>query len=302
MGLRRVAAMTLGLAALLILAADRKTSMAPAAQPASALAAAPTPANAGIDSAPASGPTALPAIEFKPATLMLVALALPDAPSSPARPAHANPYGLDVSPAPPGALWTKWRKVRADIDGGIPAVDACRRDFRRCSPSTRRFTALIRRAARLDGRDRAALVNRGINAAIAYTSDKEQWRKDDVWSAPIAADRTGSFQTGKGDCEDYAIAKYAALRGAGVAAADLQILVVKDTAAGTDHAALAARIDDRWLILDNRWSRLLEENEAAFFTPLFALNEAGVQRFDGGLIAARQTPSPAPVRLAANVR
>ncbi len=95
--------MTLGLVALLILAADRKTSMAPTAQPAEAvaLAPAPAPANAGIDPAPASGPADLPAIEFKPATLMLVALALPDAPSPPARPAHANPYGLDVSPAPP---------------------------------------------------------------------------------------------------------------------------------------------------------------------------------------------------------
>lgn len=301
MGLRRVAAMALGLVALVVLAADRMTSLAATAQPAEAVAQAP----ANIDIAPATGPTALRAIEFKPASFGLVSLAFPEAPPSPARPAHANPYGLAASPAPAGALWTKWLKVRADLDGVTPALDRCRKDFRRCSAATRRFAAIIRRAAQTEGRDRAAIVNRGINAAIAYTSDKEQWRKDDVWSAPVAADRTGAFQTGKGDCEDYAIAKYVALLKAGVAAMDLQILVVKDTAAGTDHAALAARVDGRWLLLDNRWSRLLEESEAAFFTPLFALNESGVRRFDSGteqVTARKPRPSPSPVRLAANER
>jgi predicted transglutaminase-like cysteine proteinase len=166
----------------------------------------------------------------------------------------------------------------------------------------RRFVAIVRQAARSEGLARAGIVNRGVNAAIAYTSDKEQWRKGDVWSAPFSADKTGAFQTGKGDCEDYAIAKYVALREAGVAAADLQILVVKDTAARTDHAALAARIDGRWRLLDNRWFRLLEESEAAFFTPLFALDETGVQRFGSSTeqVAYLKTPSPSPIRLAAN--
>jgi predicted transglutaminase-like cysteine proteinase len=304
MGLRRVAAMTLGLVVLFVLAADRKTSLASTAQPAEA--AAQASADIRTDIAPATGPTGLPAIEFKPASFMLVSLARPEAPPSPvlpspAPPAHGNPYGLATSLAPPGALWTKWLNVRADIDGVAPVVDRCRKDFRRCSPATRRFVGIVRQAARSDGAARAGIVNRGINAAIAYTSDKEQWRKDDVWSAPLTAAGTGALQTGKGDCEDYAIAKYVALREAGVATADLQILVVKDTAAKIDHAALAARIDGRWLLLDNRWSRLLEESETAFFTPLFAVSEAGVQRFgsDNEQIATRQPPSPGPIRLAA---
>lgn len=311
MGLRRVVAMTLGLVALFVLAADRKTSLASTARPAETVTRAPADFDIGIgtgvdiDMAPATGLAALPAVEFKPPSLMLVSLAWPEAPPSPPPPADANPYGLEASLAPPGALWTKWLKARADIDSLAPEVDRCRKDFRRCSAATRRFVAIIRQAARSEGVARAGIVNRGVNAAIAYTSDRQQWRKDDVWSAPIAADRTGAFQTGKGDCEDYAIAKYVALRKAGVAATDLQVLVVKDTAAGTDHAALAARIDGRWLLLDNRWSRLLEESEAAFFTPLFALNEAGVQRFGSGneqVTERTPRPSPAAVRLAANAK
>lgn len=304
MGLRRVTAMTLGLVVLVVLAADQKTSPAFAAQPAEAMAQA--PAAILTDVVPAIGPS--PEIEFKPAAFGLVSLAWPAvpsslAPTSPGRPVHRNPYALEASLAPPGALWTKWLKVRADIDGVAPVIERCRKNFRRCSSATRRFVAIIRHAARAEGLARAGIVNRGVNAAIAYSSDQEQWQKDDVWSAPIAADKTGTFQTGKGDCEDYAIAKYIALLEAGVAAADLQILVVRDTVARIDHAALAARIDGRWLLLDNRWSRLLEESEATFFTPLFALNEAGVQRFGTGndQIATREPrPSPSPIRVAAN--
>jgi hypothetical protein len=39
---------------------------------------------------------------------------------------------------------------------------------------------------------------------------------------------------------------------------------------------LAARLDDRWLILDSRWSELREDSDDLNFTPLFAINHAGV--------------------------
>ena len=42
---------------------------------------------------------------------------------------------------------------------------------------------------------------------------------------------------------------------------------------------LAARLDDRWLILDNRQSLLIEDSNASSFTPLFAINHDGVHLF-----------------------
>ena len=42
------------------------------------------------------------------------------------------------------------------------------------------------------------------------SSDFTQHGEADRWSAPLA-----TFATAKGDCEDYAIAKYVALREAG---------------------------------------------------------------------------------------
>ena len=57
---------------------------------------------------------------------------------------------------------------------------------------------------------------------------------------------------GAGDCEDYAILKFLALRHAGVASADLKLLIVHDRPTRSDHAVVAVRLDERWLVLDNR--------------------------------------------------
>ena len=44
-------------------------------------------------------------------------------------------------------------------------------------------------------------------------------------------------------------------------------------------AVLAARLDGRWLILDSRRSDLVDDSEATSFTPLFTINDRGVQLF-----------------------
>ena len=59
----------------------------------------------------------------------------------------------------------------------------------------------------------------------------------------------------------------------------LRLVLVRDRAVRQDHAVLAARLDDRWLILDNRRSQLIEDTDASNFTPLFAINHDGVHLF-----------------------
>jgi predicted transglutaminase-like cysteine proteinase len=56
---------------------------------------------------------------------------------------------------------------------------------------------------------------------------------------------------GAGDCEDYAIAKFAALQEAGVSADDLRIVILRDDIRNEDHAVVAVRLDGKWLMLDN---------------------------------------------------
>ena len=117
-------------------------------------------------------------------------------------------------------------------------------------------------------------ANRGINMAIRYVNDFVQHGEVDRWSTPLA-----TFAAARGDCEDYAIAKYVALREAGFPENDLRLVLVRDRAVRQDHAVVAARHDDGWLILDNRRTELMADSEASGYMPLFAINHRGVQLF-----------------------
>ena len=185
-----------------------------------------------------------------------------------------EPFGLFTFVAPDGVLWGKWRKLETEMRAEEPDLARCLADANRCSPAAARFGAIINDARNRSGRDKIQLVNERVNAAIRFMGDQAQWSVADVWTAPLA-----TFATQRGDCEDYAIAKYVALRQSGVSADDLQLLLVRDNAARADHAVVAARHEGRWLILDNRVPQLLLTADLPHFLPLFVLNDRGVSLF-----------------------
>src|SRR5438045_7754024 len=111
--------------------------------------------------------------------------------------------------------------------------------------------------------------------------DEALYGETDFWASPLA-----TFSRGAGDCEDYAIAKFAALRLAGMAADDLRILILRD-AAGGDHAVAAARLDGRWLTLDNRRMAMVEDADVRNYRPTFVIDQHSVIRYaDAPLLAA----------------
>ena len=189
-------------------------------------------------------------------------------------PVSDEPFGLFTFRAPEGALWTKWRALSARLSVERDTLARCRADGAACPRSASRFLAIVNGAATHDGRARTAMVNRTVNATVRYTGDFAQHGVADYWSAPIE-----TFASGQGDCEDYAIAKFVALREAGTSVADLRLLLVRDLVSRQDHAVLAVRHDDRWLILDNRWDGISETTALARFMPLFALDDGGVKLF-----------------------
>ena len=191
-----------------------------------------------------------------------------------AKPVGKEPFGLFTFRAPEGMLWRKWRNIEADMAREQLTLNRCRTDAEACPPHAAQFLRVIGAVNTKSGRARLEEANRAVNMAIRYVSDYSQHGEADRWSAPLA-----SFATAKGDCVDYAIAKYVALREAGVARENLQLVLVRDRAVRQDHAVLAARLDDRWLILDNRQSLLIEDSNASSFTPLFAINHDGVHLF-----------------------
>ncbi|CCD94523.1 conserved exported hypothetical protein [Bradyrhizobium sp. ORS 375] len=186
-----------------------------------------------------------------------------------------EPFGLMTFRAPEGPLWVKWRAIQSAVAREQVSIAQCNRDDARCSIAERSFVGLMRAAAAAGtAHDRAETVNRGVNRAVRYVSDDQQHGQADVWSAPLQ-----TLRSGLGDCEDYAIAKYALLRAAGTAEADLRLVLVRDLAVRQDHAVLALRIAGQWLVLDNRRAGLLEGRDLQSLMPLFALDQRGVSLF-----------------------
>ncbi len=226
---------------------------------------------AKLDRLRGAGPNAIRLASIQPSGIETDARSLPKA-AAPAR--GEEPFGLFTFRAPEGTLWRKWRGVEADMAKEQTILDRCRSSAEDCPSYAAQFLRLINAVTSRAGRARLEEANRAVNMAIRYVSDLSQHGEVDRWSAPLA-----TFATAKGDCEDYAIAKYVALREAGFPRDQLRLLLVRDRAVRQDPAVLAARIDDRWLILDNRNSGLIEDSDATSFTPLFAIDHDGVHLF-----------------------
>src|ERR1700728_4488571 len=83
----------------------------------------------------------------------------------------------------------------------------------------------------------------------------------------------------RGDCEDYAILKYAALLEAGIPKDDVKIVILRNFFPHEDHAMVATRVDGQWLILGNRTLTLVRDSDVTRAIPNFVLDHEGVKRF-----------------------
>ena len=203
----------------------------------------------------------------------------------------AEPFGLFASPLSEGGLREKWLEVERQLDDERVQLALCDGDRERCvSPAALRFLAIVDNAKALEGRARLGEINRAINLAIRPMSDLAQYGAIDVWSSPLV-----TFAHGAGDCEDYAIAKFVALRQAGISPDDLRIVIMRDTIQGEDHAVAAARLDGRWLMLDNRRMAMVEDAYVRNYRPTFVIDQRGVMRYaDPPLLAGLPPRDNAP--------
>lgn len=64
-------------------------------------------------------------------------------------------------------------------------------------------------------------VNRFFNRMLAFADDDAAWGQRDHWATPAEF-----MQNGRGDCEDFAIAKYVSLRMLGISAERLRLMYV----------------------------------------------------------------------------
>jgi predicted transglutaminase-like cysteine proteinase len=179
---------------------------------------------------------------------------------------------VEAAAPPPRGDWfdqavlTKARQLAVDIERDRATLARCRADRAGCPEAARKFLTAIEAGEGRSGRALIGSINRAVNLAIRPVADPLQHGVEDQWSAPI-----DTFASGRGDCEDYAIAKHVALTELGMAAQDLRLLIVRDARTHRDHALLAVRHEQRWLLLDNRHFALVDADTAQGFVVLLAL-------------------------------
>jgi predicted transglutaminase-like cysteine proteinase len=186
----------------------------------------------------------------------------------------AEPFGRQTVAAPPGEISSKWAALQPHIRSDQNTLAACRSNENDCPAAARAFLQIIEQGRKREGRARIGEINRAINLSIKPMADSVQHGIADVWSAPLA-----TFKAGAGDCEDYAIAKYVALRESGTVSDDLRLVIVRDIKRGADHAVVAVRFEGEWLILDSRHLVLVNADEASYYLPLLVMDHRGVGEF-----------------------
>ena len=169
----------------------------------------------------------------------------------------------------------KWKDLRSRMRTEEETIATCRGDISSCPEAARRFLEIVELGRQREGRARLGEINRAVNLSIKPADDWLQNGVDDFWSAPLA-----TLDAGAGDCEDYAILKYVALRELGVALDDMRIIIVRDTRRRTNHAVLAVRDNEQWLILDNRTFVMAKVDDVRHYFFLVILDQHGT-RFEG---------------------
>jgi predicted transglutaminase-like cysteine proteinase len=137
--------------------------------------------------------------------------------------------------------------------------------------------AMMTEARQQDELSRLVLVNRFFNNAIQFRSDLEVWGQDDYWASPLQ-----TLAMGRGDCEDYVIAKYAVLLALDLPMDRLRLVYVR--ARLPDHAAPLAHMVLAYypapgaepLILDNLRPEVVPASQRPDLAPVFSFNSAGL--------------------------
>jgi predicted transglutaminase-like cysteine proteinase len=200
------------------------------------------------------------------AVLALAAVLLPTSVGDgTAMTASARLFGADGIYSPDLGGFRKWRGVleRFARDLADPA-DA----------DVRAWRMFVAAAAAANARARLAAVNDAVNGH-RYVADAVNWGIGDYWASPI------EFLRRNGDCEDFAVAKYMALRALGVSAGDMRVVVLNDLRLGITHAVLVVRSDGDFYVLDNQLPGIVPAAAIAHYRPIYAVNEDGWWDYGG---------------------
>lgn len=144
---------------------------------------------------------------------------------------------------------------------------------------------LLHRARALDPAAQLRAINQFFNRHIEFATDEQAWGQVDYWASPLE-----SLHKRRGDCEDYAIAKYFSLLAVGMPVARLRLVYVRaqlDDGPAQAHMVLAyyPGAGGETLILDNLVDEVLPASQRRDLVPVFSFNSDGLWQGVGTVAA-----------------
>lgn len=157
----------------------------------------------------------------------------------------------------------KWVRVLERQPKEIERV-AQRCDEEECGEKS--WKLFLTELKKLTRRDQLTEVNRYLNQS-PYIRDIINWGEEDYWET------LPEFFDVSGDCEDYAMAKYVALKYAGFDEENMRIIILNDENLDALHAVLAVSLKKETYILDNQIEDVMKDSRIHHYSPIYSINE-----------------------------
>lgn len=186
--------------------------------------------------------------------------------------AQAGLFGYpDKEFATDHSLFPKWEDMlkRALSEG--PNGPDCNPSRKKCQFQT--LQKVLPKLKKLPANKQLEFVHKFVNR-LEYITDMSNYGLKDYW-----ATQHEMYGHDGGDCDDYAITKYYALKMLGFDVNDLRVVVVKDTNLNIGHAILVVNFKGKSIVLDNRIKTLINANRLHHLQPIYAINEDAWWRF-----------------------
>ena len=141
------------------------------------------------------------------------------------------------------------------------------------------WRSMINASIALSDTEKLARVNTFFNRHILFKDDIVVWGQQDYWATPLE-----TMGKGAGDCEDFAIAKYATLKLLGISPDALRLIYVRAQLGGLDSGLTRAHMvvgyyatpDSEPLVLDNLITDILPAAQRRDLFPVFSFNSDGL--------------------------
>lgn len=161
----------------------------------------------------------------------------------------------------------QWKRVRDDGLARRKEFAGCQAASSTCpSATSRTWGDIVGQVRGLAPMDQIKFVNSYFNR-WAYITDQANYGTPEYWAT------VEEFLARSGDCEDYAISKFFALRELGYKNEDLRVFAVLDTIRNLGHAILVVKLDGKNYVLDIYNAIVTTDTFYKHYMPKYSVDE-----------------------------